>query len=196
MKLDNIYLGDAYKLIKEIPNKSVDLIITDPPYLIEGLGKRTGILRDKSRFSNNGSYIGENLDKNSTLFKGIDLSILDDFVRVMKDINIYIWCNKEQIYDYMTYFVKERDCNFEILILAKDTQPPFINNHFLKDKEYCLYFWEKGKIQLKRDAKLLHTIYNVKINDTQKERKLYKHPTIKPLWVIKNMVEVSSNRGG
>ncbi|MEJ5272940.1 MAG: site-specific DNA-methyltransferase, partial [Spirochaetota bacterium] len=27
-----IYLGDSYKLIKEIPNSSIDLILTDPPY--------------------------------------------------------------------------------------------------------------------------------------------------------------------
>ena len=32
MKLNQIYLGDAYKLIKEIPDKSIDLIVTDPPY--------------------------------------------------------------------------------------------------------------------------------------------------------------------
>ena len=35
MDLNEIYLGDAYKLIKEIPDKSVDLIVTDPPYKIE-----------------------------------------------------------------------------------------------------------------------------------------------------------------
>ena len=32
MELDKIYLGDAYELIKQIPDKSVDCIITDPPY--------------------------------------------------------------------------------------------------------------------------------------------------------------------
>jgi DNA modification methylase len=32
MDSDKIYLGDAYELIKQIPDKSVDLIVTDPPY--------------------------------------------------------------------------------------------------------------------------------------------------------------------
>ena len=27
-----LQLGDSYKLIKGIPNSSVDLILTDPPY--------------------------------------------------------------------------------------------------------------------------------------------------------------------
>ena len=33
-ELDSIVCGDAYKLIKQIPDKSIDLIFTDPPYLI------------------------------------------------------------------------------------------------------------------------------------------------------------------
>lgn len=32
MELNKIYLGDAYELIKQIPDKSIDLIVTDPPY--------------------------------------------------------------------------------------------------------------------------------------------------------------------
>lgn len=36
MKFENmintITLGDSYKLIKDIPDKSIDLIIIDPPY--------------------------------------------------------------------------------------------------------------------------------------------------------------------
>ena len=32
MKLNEIYYGDAYELIKQIDDKSIDLIITDPPY--------------------------------------------------------------------------------------------------------------------------------------------------------------------
>lgn len=33
--LNNITLGDSYKIIKQIPDNSIDLIIIDPPYLIE-----------------------------------------------------------------------------------------------------------------------------------------------------------------
>ena len=30
IKTNNIYCGDAYELIKEVPTGSVDLIVTDP----------------------------------------------------------------------------------------------------------------------------------------------------------------------
>ena len=33
MELNKIYHGDAYELIKEIPDKRIDLIYTDIPYL-------------------------------------------------------------------------------------------------------------------------------------------------------------------
>lgn len=33
--IDEIYCVDAYEAIKSLPDKSVDLIVTDPPYLIE-----------------------------------------------------------------------------------------------------------------------------------------------------------------
>ena len=38
IKPNNIYHGDSYELIKQIPDKSVDLIYTDIPYLIESHG--------------------------------------------------------------------------------------------------------------------------------------------------------------
>lgn len=43
-EFNNIYCEDSYNAIKNIPDKCIDLIITDPPYLIEnttaGGGKR------------------------------------------------------------------------------------------------------------------------------------------------------------
>ena len=33
----NIILGGAYKLIKDVPSGSVDFALTDPPYLFDGI---------------------------------------------------------------------------------------------------------------------------------------------------------------
>ena len=83
MELNKIYLGDAYELIKDIPSKSVDLIMTDPPYQINGLGDASGMFRERKT-----SHKLELHQAN--LGVGVDLKILDDFVRVMKLINIYL----------------------------------------------------------------------------------------------------------
>ena len=184
MDLNKIYLGDAYELIKEIPDKSVDLIITDPPYDIEGI-HGSGVLKTSKTKAYN-EIAANDLDK------GVDLKILDDFVRVMKKINIYIWCNKTQIYDYMTYFVKERNCSFEILVWAKENPIPFCGTHYLVDKEYCLYFWEQGatvNIPFERGR----TYFISKTNTEDKER--YGHPTIKPIEFIKTLIKNSTGGG-
>ena len=183
MKINNIYLGDAYELIKKIPDKSIDLIVTDPPYEIKGLNEDTGLL--KGRKNSHNSQLRDN-----NLGDGINLKILDEFARVLKKINLYIWCNKEQIYDYMTYFVKERKCNFEIIIWAKPNPAPFINGHYLKDKEYCLFFWEKG-VKVGGDYHSLKTYY-IKSTNTE-DKNNFLHPTIKPIDIIENLIRNSCN---
>lgn len=187
MTENEIILGDAYSLIKSLPDKSVDLIVTDPPYELTDNGY--GSTKEGKWYKR--EYAKEITEEN--LRSGIDLGILDDFVRVLKKINVYIFCNKEQIYDYMTYFVKERGCNFEFLIWAKANPSPFANNHYLKDKEYCLYFWEKG-VRLNTTAERGKTVFLTNVNKADKER--YGHPTIKPEAIIESLILNSSERGG
>ena len=186
--INTIQLGDCYELIKQIPDNSIDLIITDPPYEI-GKGGMTGIFKYRNNTGHKyyDAIMGKKLDQ------GIDLSILDEYTRVLKKINIYIWCNKDQIYDYMTYFVKNKKCNFEIIIWAKNDPTPFTCGHYLKDKEYCLYFWETGAY-LKGDFETMRTIYFT--NKNKADGKEYKHPTIKPLNIIKNLLTNSCIWGG
>lgn len=187
MTENEILLGDAYSLIKSLPDKSVDLIVTDPPYELTDNGY--GSIKDGKWYKR--EYAKEITEEN--LRRGIDLEILNDFVRVLKKINVYIFCNKEQIYDYMTYFVKERGCNFEFLIWAKTNPSPFANNHYLKDKEYCLYFWEKG-VRLNTTAERGKTVFLTNVNKADKEK--YGHPTIKPETIIESLILNSSERGG
>ena len=134
--LDEIINGDAYELIKSIPDKSVDLIVTDPPYEFGSGGHNTGILKTRRKGNTYDEITANGLDK------GIDAKrILPELKRVMKRTNIYLWCNKDQIKPYLDFFL---GCNFEVIIWGKSNPPPFVGGHYLKDKEYCLYFWEQG----------------------------------------------------
>ena len=187
MERNRIILGDAYELIKQVPDKSVDLIVTDPPYLIEGIGSlATGIMRGREKTQS------KELVENG-IVDGINLQILNEMVRVMKKINIYLWCNKEQIYDYLTYFVKERKCNWEMLIWAKNDPAPFCGVHYLKDKEYCLYFWETG-VKLDISVSKGKTVFVTNVNKSDKDK--YGHPTIKPEEIIENLILNSCPEGG
>ena len=186
--MNEILLGDAYELIKQVPDKSVDLIVTDPPYLLEGWHVGTGLFKDRVN-----GYVENMMNQKDNLTEGFDISILGEFVRVMKGINIYLWCNKEQIYDYLTYFVKERKCRFEIIIWAKSNPSPFLNGHYLKDKEYCLFFWDDSvKVHPKYENG--KTFYHTSVN--MEDKKKYGHPTIKPEPIIENLILNSSEAGG
>lgn len=171
---NNIYCGDSYELIKSIPDKSVDCIYTDVPYLFDngGAGHSELALRF-SRLKN---------DDLNGIIQGFDYSILDELVRVMKAINIFIWCSKNQIPDILNYFLKF-DVAYDILVWCKDNPTPVANNTWLPDIEYCLYFREKGKTKLNDGYELKSKWYNSPINKRDKDR--YKHPTIKPVELVK-----------
>ena len=174
-------IGDCYELIKNIPDKSIDLVYIDPPY--DFMTKH-----QSNNYSGAGAFgkLGRKYHselENSSIIKGIDVKkILDELCRVMKKVYIYIWCNKDQIYDYLDYF---KDCNMELLTWHKSNPIPTCNDKYLSDTEYLLMFKEKGcKIYGTYETKSKHFISS--INKDDKEQFL--HPTIKPLNFVKNHI--------
>jgi DNA modification methylase len=174
MELNKIHLGDAYKLIKEIPDKSVDCIYTDIPYLLQSGGKGGGHLGKRVTRIRYAELVG--------LDQGIDLSILDDFVRVLKNINIFIWCNKFQLLEIMNYFSKY-NLVFDLLTWNKTNPIPMTDNTWLSDIEYCLYFREKKIVKLNNGYELKSKWFVSPINTNDKSE--FGHPTIKPLELVK-----------
>ena len=116
------------------------------------------------------------------IINGIDYSILDEFVRIMKKVNIFIWCSKSQMLDLMNYF---KEYNFEILVWCKTNPLPQTNHVWLSDIEYCLYFREKG-VKLNDGFYLKWKYYISGIN--QADKKVYNHPTIKPIEFVRNNI--------
>lgn len=170
--MNSIILGDFYELIKKIPDNNIDCIYIDIPYLIDNHGYGTSQLGDRMK---NKSIELSKIDK------GIDMSILNEFVRVMKKINCFIWCSKLQILEILNFFDK-LGCRFEILTWCKTNPSPTVNNVWLPDIEYCLYVREKG-VRLNDGYSLKSKFYISPINKDDKE--LYKHPTIKPFDLVK-----------
>jgi len=176
MELDKIYLGDCYDLIKEIPDKSIDLVYTDIPYLFD-MVSGGGFLKTPAR---------KELYKKEfvPISNGIDYKLLDEFCRVCKKIYVYIWCSKEQILDIGNYF-REKGCSFNILVWCKTNPTPFANNTYLPDLEYCLVCREDGtKLNDGMELKSKWYIHKTNVAD----KKDYGHPTIKPLPLVKRHI--------
>lgn len=171
--INTIQLGNCYELIKKIPDKSIDCVYIDIPYLYDENG---------GSYSDLGKRI-QKIDKEDLrgINRGIDYSIFEELKRVMKKINLFIWCSKLQIHNILDYFDTD-NIRFEILTWNKTNPTPSCNNKWLPDIEYCLYFKEKG-IPLNDGYGLKSKWYLSPINQNDKE--LYKHPTIKPLDLVK-----------
>ena len=55
LELNRIYHGDCLEVMKDIPDKSVDLVLTDPPYIMDNHGGivHTGSFKRKLTKNNN-----------------------------------------------------------------------------------------------------------------------------------------------
>lgn len=194
MKYDYIKQGDCLELLKEIPDKSIDLIVTDPPYEFAdgggggafGAKKRNYHKEYTSLYQETGST--EDTERIRFISKGFDISLLDEFCRVLKKVNIYIWCSKAQLGKIINYF-EQRNCAIDVLTWHKTNPTPMCNNTYLSDTEYCIFAREKGvKVYGSYETKKKFYVSPANVAD----KKLYKHPTIKPLDIIKNLIINSS----
>ncbi len=184
----DLRLGDCLEVLKDIPDKSIDLIVMDPPYQISATNGGGSVNKVKK--------LSESLKDlvDADITEGYDIEKFNtEFIRVMKDINIYIWCNKAQIPDYFNFYVNKHKCKFDIITWNKNNALPTYSNKYLSDTEYLLYF-KKGKghcfPQSYEDAK---TYYLAPIN--HKDKKKWGHPTIKPLDLTKKVIRNSSREG-
>lgn len=187
--MSNIKLlnGDSYKLIKDIPDKSVDLVYIDIPYEYEsgGKGGNSFIISEKVK-----ETYHEKIDKFSY---GIDYSIFDELIRVMKHIYIYIWCSRDQILPITKYFVEEKKCRVNYLVWCKTNPTPFTNDMWLPDMEYCLCIKEASAPRYNDGIKNKYKWYLSPKNKEDKD--LFIHPTIKPLELVKRHLLHSTNEG-
>jgi site-specific DNA-methyltransferase (adenine-specific) len=182
IELNRIYNEDCLEGMKRMPDKSIDLVVADPPYNIQTSG--AGIYKQSDK-----QYVKE-LD---SMKDGFSEEVLDELCRVMKKINIYLFCSQKQIIQLLDYFVKNKGCNYNLLTWHKTNPIPACGNKYLTDTEFILFFREKG-VRIHGNFKSKFTYYVTPLN--QKDKRLYGHPTIKPLDMVQNFVINSSLEKG
>ena len=136
----------------------------------------------------------QDLKENQDLTKSYDIAEFGiELLRILKEPNLYFWCNKAQIPEYFNFYVNKHKCKFDILCWHKPNALPTYSNKYLTDTEYLLYF-RKGKGKCfpanYEDAK---TYYIAPINHADKKK--YGFPTIKPLDITRKIIRNSSKEG-
>ena len=155
-----------------------DMVFTDPPYNMSD--HLTGFASEKTKKALSQIVDFEPNTIINTLF-AIDTK------------NYFIFTSKELIPKYFEIF---KDYGFNILVWCKDNPTPMTNNTFLPDVEYLLYFYQNGRIWNNGlDVSVYKKYYNSNKMEGRKEAGNV-HPTIKPIKIIADKVQICSNKNG
>ena len=173
--INTVIQGDCLEIMKDIDDKSIDMVLTDPPYEIVA-GGGGGCFGVEKRCYHRGV---------KQLSYGFENTILDECKRVLKVFNMYIFCSKDQILQILLWS-KENNFNIDVLCYHKLNPIPTTNNKYLSDTEYIIFIREE-KAYLGGDYKSKKKYF---IQNNSKSE--LEHPTVKPLNIISTLVQTSS----
>lgn len=179
-----LYNDDCLKILKTIPDKSIDLIVIDPPYELE-------TERGGGFFRNNNKHKRKYQTEISNMMNGISNETLNLLCSKMKKINMYVFCSRTQMLSLLNY-AKDNNYSWNLLMWHKSNPIPTCNNKYLNDTEYIVFMREKG-VEIYGNYHSKKTYFITPINKADK--KTFNHPTIKPLNIIKDLIINSSNEG-
>jgi DNA modification methylase len=200
LELNTIYNEDCLgeNGLKLLPDNSIDLIITDPPYIHNKGGGRNVGTEGKSVIANSKMYNNHSeMIKKWSKFTENEINIfLDEAKRLMKKMNCYIFTNDTPILYYLKWAERNKK-KFTILTWEKPLS--ILNrNRFSQNLEYIVRIYDSGTGLNMLDLdnfpeKKEYYSKNRKINPVKGKGKL--HPVQKPIDYINGLIELSSQEG-
>jgi len=161
--------ANCIDVLRTMPDKSVDCVVTDPPYVISTAG--CGLVGDRQ-------YLKE--ISNARLDTGFDSVILDHLLRVARRPNFVIFASRLQLRDYLNW-AHEHDLCWSLICWHKTNPIPLTAASYLPDTEYAFHF-TRGK----RPGGNYRSKRQFYVQPVGKSP--YDHPTVKPLNIVKNLV--------
>lgn len=178
--------GDAFQKMKEIPDSSIDLILTDPPYNLSEYS--TGNMKfDWRNEINNDVAKWDKVPFNPE-------KLLKDFIRILKPKgNIFIFTSYNLIGKYHETFDPLFD-TFQFMVWHKTNPIPNIRkSSFLNSCELIVCLWNKGHTWNFSKQNEMHNFIESAICMGKERIKEPKHPTQKPLSVLEHIIKIASN---
>ncbi len=194
----NIFNDDCLNIIKKIPNESIDLIATDPPYPTTSRGSA----------GNSGGMLQKEINKKGIVFthNNIDCSeYASEFYRILKDgSHCYVMTNHVNLIHMLNAFTdlrtdKEKEQGLKtygfyfIKSLIWDKGNKIMGQYYMSQFEYILFF-RKGKgVKINNcGTSDILSIPNKKKKDASGNNL---HDTEKPAELMKILIENSSDKG-
>lgn len=173
--------GDCLDLMKNIPDNSIDLIVTDPPYRVTSRGSA----------GNSGGMLQKKINKQGKVFSFNDISCKQyapEFYRILKDgTHCYVMCNHTNLIEMLNVFTNVGFKFVKCLIWNKGNK--IMGQFYMNQFEYIMFF-RKGK------AKKINNCGTSDILEVPNKKTKINgkniHDTEKPIDLMKILIENSS----
>ena len=175
LPLNTIICGDCLEIMKTFPDKSIDLVLTDPPYGIDYQSNMRVMSKQFDKLEN---------DNNNSRFEAYK-----EFYRLLKDDCVAIvFCSFKNYADDFNELAKFFDIKNAIIWDKGGGGIGDLEHSLLTDYEIAIVA-HKGmcKIRGKRDGSVWS---EGKVNPNT-----MLHPTEKPVFIIKRLVQKFSDEG-
>lgn len=170
--LNTIIQGDCLEVLKQFPDKSVDLVLTDPPYGME--------------FRSNHRQVKYEAITNDDSLYWLEMAVSEAFRVLKDDSHAYFFCSFHNVDVFKQELAKKFEVKNLLVWVKNNTGMGDLEGDYAPQYELIL-FCTKGRKILNggRDSNVL------KSNKTGNNL----HPTEKPVDLISYLMEKSSREG-
>ena len=183
-----IHLGDSQDVLSQMPTGSADLILTDPPYNL-------------SAYSRGNIRLSWRSDINNDLAKWDEVAFspaewAEEFLRVLKATgNLFAFTSYNLLGRWHEVFDPIFD-TFQFMVWHKTNPVPKIRRAgFVNSCELIVCMWQKGHTWNFTRQKEMHNFIQAPTCMGRERVKDSKHPTQKPLKVLRRLVDLASDQG-
>lgn len=188
---DHIFNIDYKNGLNLVPNKSIDLVLTDPPYLfVPGGGKNPRFNLGKMAC---GSYLNEHMS-------GFGEEQIEELLNALKPkfkktYNAYFFCSELQLVFYLRWAF-EHKLRYNVLIWDRQNRMLLSQKFFRSNIDYIVRIYGSGQ-----------SLHEPTVSDGIDKIELYskiksmpqgdetEHETEKPVQLLKDFINLSSNEG-
>lgn len=126
-----LYNDDCMDVLAQLPDKSIDLVLTDVPYKQEFHGQ--GMSATRPNYLKIKQYGSD---------KDLDYTTLFDLcLKKLRRLNFFTFCDKETKFEFIK-LAKEHGFGYKELCFFKTSPTPFCNNQWLADVEYGVHIFK------------------------------------------------------
>jgi len=177
--VNKLHFIDCMELVHQLPDLSVDIIITDPPFMLKKNWKGNRLYSLKTHLTKIAETFGH--DFNPTSF-------LDAYQTKTRN-GFICWMSQLQLPIYIGWAISH-GYKWEMMVWCKSNGMPNGYQHLRSDLEYCIRMYKKG------------AYFNNNLSNDDYSRwcvagttNYLGHPCVKPLKLIERQVKVFSKPG-